>query len=275
MGYTPYQLVYQLATPTVEPIVSEGMLTFNEGDNQIEVGTGLVVRESAKFVWNGTVSYTYNSGTPGAQLAKYKVKDFINIYENNKKKYGVVRTVRTTHNGTALDIFPDLYNPSAAYSVTYLMLDKSPIVPFSGSYATNEKAMLQELTDSVQQNATAVSVLLNKKVDKDAPGWITPTLLNGWVNFSTVYYEAGYTKTSNGWVHFRGIIRNGVVGQNIFVLPAGFRPSKMVILGAISHNNTTYMPSAVRVYPDGSVLLDVGSFYHLSLESVNPFLAEQ
>ncbi|WP_025720186.1 hypothetical protein, partial [Paenibacillus sp. 1-18] len=33
-GYTPYQLVYQLATPTVEPIVSEGQLSFVEGDNQ-------------------------------------------------------------------------------------------------------------------------------------------------------------------------------------------------------------------------------------------------
>ncbi|MBJ8192715.1 hypothetical protein JDS79_38910, partial [Bacillus cereus] len=48
-GYTPYQLVYQLATPTVEPIVSEGQLAFNEGDNQVEVGTGIVLREKAKL----------------------------------------------------------------------------------------------------------------------------------------------------------------------------------------------------------------------------------
>ncbi|PJN56108.1 hypothetical protein PAEVO_28310 [Paenibacillus sp. GM2FR] len=274
--WTLYQLVYQLATPTVEPIVSEGVLTFNEGDNQIEVGTGIVVREGAVFAAETPTSgYSYNAVVPGAGQAKYKVRDFLNVYESSRPISGYTKTLRTTHNGAAIALPRGLFNASAAYSVTYLMLDTSPIVPFSGSYAANEKGMLQELTDAVQQNATAVSVLMNKKADKDAPGWIMPTLLNGWVNFSTVYNEAGYTKTSNGWVHFRGIIRNGAVGQNIFVLPAGFRPSKMVILGAISHNNTTYIPSAVRVYPDGSVLLDVGSFYHLSLESVDPFPAEQ
>ncbi|WP_049885697.1 hypothetical protein [Paenibacillus sp. ICGEB2008] len=47
-GYTPYKLVYQLATPTVEPIISEGQLSFIEGDNQVEVGTGIVLREGVK-----------------------------------------------------------------------------------------------------------------------------------------------------------------------------------------------------------------------------------
>ncbi|MDL1163629.1 hypothetical protein P0100_21690 [Yersinia pestis] len=274
-NWTPYQLVYQLATPTVESIISEGMLTFNEGDNLIEVGTGIVVRESAKFVSNGSSSFTFNSNVLGATYAKFKVKDFIEVFENNKRKYGTVRTVRTISNGTTLDIPDAIYDKTAVYSVTYLMLDTSPITPFIGSYAANEKAMLQELTDAVQQNATAVSVLMNKKADKDAPGWITPTLLNGWVNFSTDYYGAGYLKTSDGLVCFRGVIRNGTVGQNIFILPPGFRPSRTLILDAISHNNSTYIASAIRVYPDGRVFLDVGSFYHLSLESINPFLAEQ
>lgn len=44
-NWTPYQLVYQLAIPTVEPITSEGQFTFVEGDNQIEVGTGIVLHE--------------------------------------------------------------------------------------------------------------------------------------------------------------------------------------------------------------------------------------
>ncbi len=66
-NYTPYQLVYQLATPTVEPIVSEGMLTFNEGDNQVEVGTGIVVRESVipSLDSNGV----WNIGNPGANYS--------------------------------------------------------------------------------------------------------------------------------------------------------------------------------------------------------------
>jgi hypothetical protein len=278
MGYTPYQLVYQLATPTVEPIVSEGMLTFNEGDNQIEVGTGIVIRENA--VPSKDSNNVWNIGNPVANQAskgfKYKAKSVIAVYKNSLRDYEWLQYVTEKYGALVQEKQPNaIYDPSAAYSATYLMLDKSLIVPFNGSYAANEKAMLQELTDAVQQNATAVSVLMNKKVDKDQPGWITPTLLNGWVNFSTDYYGAGYVKTSDGLVFFRGIIRNGPVGQNIFILPPGFRPSKTLILDAISHNNSTYIASAVRVYPDGRVFLDVGSFYHLSLESINPFLAEQ
>lgn len=279
-NWTPYQLVYQLATPTVEPIISEGMLTFNEGDNQVEVGTGIVVRESAKPVNAGDGTFWINGRTSPSYPLLKKPSKLLSVYKNNlpddawmsrpvdagyENVYGLVQG--------RLEV--GLFDRSAAYSVTYLMLDKSPIVPFTGSYAANEKAMLQELTDAVQQNATAVSVLMNKKADKDQPGWITPTLLNGWVNFSTDYYGAGYVKTSDGLVFFRGIIRNGPVGQNIFILPPGFRPSKTLILDAISHNNSTYIASAIRVYPDGRVFLDVGSFYHLSLESINPFLAEQ
>ncbi|WP_139257451.1 hypothetical protein [Desulforamulus aeronauticus] len=37
MGYTPYQLHYQLATPTTEVVPHEGELVLHEGANQIEV----------------------------------------------------------------------------------------------------------------------------------------------------------------------------------------------------------------------------------------------
>ncbi|MFE0554775.1 hypothetical protein ACFW1P_02405 [Paenibacillus sp. NPDC058910] len=105
-----------------------------------------------------------------------RVNEFITYYEKNK--------------------LTDSYDPSAAYSVTYLMLDKSLIGPFAGSYAANEKAMLEELTDAVQQSATAVNVLMQQKVEKDQPiVWINPTLLNGWSGVSGETLQ--YTKVGS------------------------------------------------------------------------------
>ncbi len=260
-GYTPYQLVYQLATPIVEPIEYEGMLTFNEGDNQIEVGTGIVLRESTKpygtATTGGTKVINYKFADVNTWL-KYQLKEFVGIYRNGALDPAWdIKTAGSAGQGLYFaQCFPEKYDDYAAYSVTYKMLDTSPIAPFSGSYATNEKAMLQELTDSVQQNATAVSVLMNKKVDKDAPGWITPTLLNGWTRGDNFAYQ----KMSNGMVIFRGNVGNGTLSSTIplLTLPVGYRPKQVLYFPVSARNGTGttgYGTLRFLIHPDGTVTL--------------------
>ncbi|MGW8822216.1 hypothetical protein ACWGNU_08835 [Paenibacillus lautus] len=275
--YTPYQLVYQLATPTVEPVVSEGMLTFNEGDNQIEVGTGIVVRESTKpyggAITGGLVVVNYKYADVDTWL-KYPLKSFVGVYRNGM--LDPVWDIKPAGNaGRGLNFAqtpPDKFDPSAAYSVTYMMLDKSPIVPFSGTYAVNEKAMLQELTDAVQQNATVVSVLMNKKEDIDKPKiWIKPTLINGWVYFGNGP-TVEYSKTSNGLVLLKGKIKSGVIADTIFNLPPGYRP-KEDLLFAVRGFDTGNRMVAVTVGKTGVVIAyDINTEIHL--DGI-VFLAEQ
>ncbi|ACX67583.1 hypothetical protein [Paenibacillus sp. Y412MC10] len=256
-----YQLVYQLAKPTVESIVSEGMLTFNEGDNQVEVRTGLVVRESAIPVVSGNGYYWINGRTTPSYPLKNRPSRILHIYKNNLHNVGWVNSpvdagYYDTYGLVQTRIEIELFDPSASYSITYLMLDTSPIVPFIGSYAANEKAMLQELTDTVQQNATAVSVLMNKKVDKDAPGWITPTLLNGWTRGDNFAYQ----KMSNGMVIFRGNVGNGTLSSTIplLTLPVGYRPKQVLYFPVSARNGTGttgYGMLRFLIHPDGTVTL--------------------
>ncbi|GIP05335.1 hypothetical protein J28TS4_37420 [Paenibacillus lautus] len=254
-NWTPYQLLYRLAKESIEPIVSEGMLTLNEGDNQIEVGTGIVIRERAVFAAETPTSgYSYNAVVPGAGQAKYKVKDFLSVYESGRPISGYTKVLRTTHNGAAINVPRDLFNTSAAYSVTYLMLDTSPIVPFTGSYSANEKAMLQELTDAVQQNATAVSALTNRKVDKSASDWIIPTLMNSWVSTADAA-PLRYMKDSNGAVRIVGRVSKGAISSGIllFVLPEGYKPSVLHIFASLGTGDTGMFPCEITVNPDGFV----------------------
>lgn len=272
-NYTPYQLVYQLATPTVEPIVSEGMLTFNEGDNQIEVGTGMVVRERANPILHNNTHYLLNHELYPASLFKYANKKIIKLYRDNQpdpRWYTVDDNY--AHGNERASIIVDLYDPSAAYSVTYLMLDKSPIVPFTGSYAANEKAMLQELTDVVQQNATAVSVLMNKKADKDKPiVWIEPTLINGAAVYpDTAFRRPSYSRTADGLVIMSGLIRITSSGSSAFILPVGYRPSKMLIFSCTIGGGDVL---EVRVDKTGA-LIPMGAVDWVSLEGIR-FIAEQ
>lgn len=60
--------------------------------------------------------------------------------------------------------------------------------------------------------------------------WITPTLLNSWVNYNTAYVGAGYRKLSDGLVVMHGIVKSGTAGSVIFNLPAGYRPSQAIIV---------------------------------------------
>lgn len=279
-NWTPYQLVYPIATPTVEPIVSEGMLTFNEGDNQIEIGTGMVVRESTKPYGNAStgnlkvINYKYNDGGVDTWL-KNPLKSFVGIYRNGMIDLAwEIKQPGTTARGLNFaQIQPDRFDSSAAYSVTYLMLDTSPIVPFIGSYAANEKAMLQELTDAVQQNATAVSVLMNKKTDKDKPiVWIEPTLINGATVYpDTAFRRPSYSRTADGLVSMSGLIRiTSSTGSAAFILPVGYRPSKMLIFSCTTGGGNVL---EVRVTNTGA-LSPMAAVDWVSLEGIR-FIAEQ
>ncbi|PQP82950.1 hypothetical protein C0Q44_16435 [Paenibacillus sp. PCH8] len=158
-----YQLVYQLAIPTVEPITSEGQLTLIEGDNQVEVGTGIVLREGTKPALStqwGTYEINSNaSSVVASNPLKYKAKKVMTIYKNgcsekwerstDANSYGLERAYRAV----------SLFDPSADYKVTYLMLDTFPIAAFVGSVPDNEKALLTNLVHDVQQGATSLSVV--------------------------------------------------------------------------------------------------------------------
>jgi hypothetical protein len=55
------------------------------------------------------------------------------------------------------------------------------------------------------------------------PEWNYPTLLNGWVTYSTAWGVPAYRKV-NGVVYMRGLIKDGLINTDLFVLPAGYRP---------------------------------------------------
>jgi hypothetical protein len=258
-GYTPYQLVYQLTTPVVEPIVSEGQLTFSEGDNQVEVGTGIVLREPVKPSLYPSATNRWMVNYIGAGGINNPLKNapskVLNVYGNNVSEafnWGVTTTSGTWYGNVYIDQLYT-YAPDKSYSVSYLMLEPSPVVPFTGSYAANEKTLLADLVDSVQQADTRVSVLESKKAEKDNPAWITPTLLNSWVSMGVL----GYRKKDNT-VQVKARIKSGVIGQPFMILPSGFRPLVGQVRPVQTYS-TTDVFGAVLLNADGKCIVSGGS----------------
>lgn len=99
--------------------------------------------------------------------------------------------------------------------------------------------------------------------------WIAPTLLNSWANYDTVNYNpVGYFKDTLGIVHLRGAMKNGTIGQVIFVLPAGYRPAKIEWHVAISCSPTTLTLALVTVSSDGNVVASNGANAWFSLDGI-------
>lgn len=280
--YTPYNLLYQLAKETVEPVLTEGSLLLSEGDNMVEVGTGIVLREpnAASVASNGVATFN------GAMYPlKYRAALINALYKNSAHIYLDASGLRTP--GTPLEISngpvwaslnPENYDPFAAYSVTYIKLDKSPVQSITGTLAANEKAQIGDLTAGVTEALQRVSVVEQKKAEKDAPPkapkWIFPTLLNGWVLSSNGVFPAQYSKDDNGIVYINGIVNGGATDTIIFTLPIGFRPKTTHRISAVMNSGTIYSVAIMDIKPNGNVSVAFsGTAAHVPLHCSFP--AEQ
>ena len=97
-----------------------------------------------------------------------------------------------------------------------------------GEYALNNKEMLGHLMKGIREKA-------NKKQED----WITPTLLNGWVEVPG--YSVGYYKDEFGIVRLRGRIMSGVMPSSMFMLPVGYRPKQSYTVPMLTGSKIDYI----------------------------------
>ncbi|SEL04626.1 pyocin knob domain-containing protein [Paenibacillus sp. OK003] len=164
--WKPYQLIYQLGTPTIEPITSEGQLTFNEGDNQVEVGTGMIIRESANPVYTSDVhkSYNINNYNLSAKLNS-KVKKILSVYKNDVRDYWEILRFNPESEvyGLELASMPaSQYDPSAYYTVTYQVQEQFSPISINGTIGVSEKSIIEQFINDSSNISRQLSVMESK-----------------------------------------------------------------------------------------------------------------
>ncbi|MBD2037669.1 hypothetical protein H6F76_22175 [Leptolyngbya sp. FACHB-321] len=93
--------------------------------------------------------------------------------------------------------------------------------------------------------------------------WQTPTLQNGWVNYSKAYNAPAYFKDSLGIVHLKGLVRAG--SGNIFTLPAGWRPASRELHAVATHPGEM---GRIDVLTNGQVFMVKGNNTWISLDGI-------
>ncbi|SCW43819.1 hypothetical protein SAMN04487970_100736 [Paenibacillus tianmuensis] len=283
VSQSPYKLQYQLATPTIEEITSEGGITLHEGLNQVEVGTGLIIRETIRWVDGEPLGYgvyyytNHQIMAGGSTKFRKRAKGTVTVYKNGCRDFS------TSSAGTSIDDWIKLdkiaFDPSAAYTVTYFALEQYALTcniqSIRAEYAGNIKSVVDTLAAGQSDMAARVGALEITRAQRVQSQWIKPTLLNGWVNYGDgAYTDAGYFKDELGIIHIRGLVKNGQLNASIFMLPLGYRPARAMVIPVATDGNGQLILGRLTIDFNGSVYHTLGGTGWFSLDGIS-FLAER
>lgn len=95
--------------------------------------------------------------------------------------------------------------------------------------------------------------------------WTDLTLQNSWVAYGGMYVPPQVTKTSDGVVHLRGLVRNGTATGVITTLPEGFRPNQRILTTIASADNY----ARLDIHTNGNVVMASGSNTWASLSGIS------
>ena len=108
-----------------------------------------------------------------------------------------------------------------------------------------------------------IETLYQEKANKAQEAWITPTLLNGWVE-ADASKAPRYMKDTLGFVHLKGMVKSGSNSSTIFTLPSGYRLDRY---GAFPVDaDGTF--GKINISPTGDITYLSGSNAGVSLENI-------
>ncbi|MED1405095.1 hypothetical protein P4U07_20155, partial [Bacillus mycoides] len=169
-NYTPYKLTYQLATPKIEVVQVEGDLVV-DGMTQVTVDGGISVREKVNFKLDVyDKKYKTNNLQLSGTALKNKVDTVIKVYKNGIEEKRITITKDSLAYGEECISIPEaIYDPSAEYTVTYLVLDKHQFTTNTTdvkvSYNQSVRSTVDELTVKQADTITGLSILQNLMTD--------------------------------------------------------------------------------------------------------------
>ncbi|STO12891.1 Uncharacterised protein [[Flavobacterium] thermophilum] len=169
-GYVPTspKAHYVLATPQTIVVTDkvEGDLVVN-GQTQIEVGSGVVIREKVIPYLDANNIYRINNHWGGNSDLKYKTTKILKIYKSSIDNTSVWTIINDNDNGYANGnawacTQKTNFDQAAEYTVTYLLLDRhlftANILAVTATYDSSLKSVVDSVVAKQSDIAATVSV---------------------------------------------------------------------------------------------------------------------
>jgi hypothetical protein len=180
-NFTPYKLSYVLATPQTVNVnhLVEGDIAVS-GPTQVEVTSGVVVREKVTPVLNNGVYYL-NTSSFSSSIFKSKAKTILKIYKNGvvDDKWNIVNNSQTANGTARADIKQVDYDTTTQYEVTYLVLDRhlhtvnatEVKASYSGSLKDTVDMNNEKLSDVATQTSINTNLIYRLLLQAKANNW--------------------------------------------------------------------------------------------------------
>lgn len=100
------------------------------------------------------------------------------------------------------------------------------------------------------------------------PAWGSFNLQNNWVHYSATYNTPEFTKTNNGRVFLKGLVKSGTAasGTVIATLPVGYRPSGRLVFQTSTSPNVA---ARIDVEANGNVIIYTGNNTWIALDGIS------
>jgi len=195
-----------------------------------------------------------NYNTPSWGLSSYAVDNTGRVHVQGLLKPGILTSGSIIFSmPAALAPSESLHIPAASVTWGHYNINASSQIIAKGSGSTYLSAQVMYYPASYNK-------------------WTTLTLQNSWVFYGGIYATPQYTKSPDGLVSLKGLIKSGVVtaGTVIAQLPVGYRPLARVLFGTVSNE----VDSRVDIDTNGNIMILTGSNVWLSLDDIT-FYADQ
>lgn len=166
-NYTPYKLSYVLVNPVTEEVKYEGDIILN-GLTQVEVGSGVIVREKANPVLlNGIYYINRKAGDSNDNPLKHKVLKIVDIYKglNSNLSKWQIETNNLAYGNQRLTTLQSKFDVTQDYFVTYLVLEREKfttnITNCKATFANNIRSSLNDVVEKQGENTRDISILFN------------------------------------------------------------------------------------------------------------------
>lgn len=80
-----------------------------------------------------------------------------------------------------------------------------------------------------------------------------PAFTNSWVNYGGSWSTAAFRIDAEGYVHLKGLVKNGTASTSIFTLPSGYRPNEQLLVSNSMYNGTTVTGDRLHINPTGTI----------------------
>jgi hypothetical protein len=142
------------------------------------------------------------------------------------------------------------------------------LVGETNAQTLTNKTLTSPKIDTINEETSAHGVIIDSLTIKDGEitqsSWTNATYQNSWVDNGTSNYSVGYMKDSMGFVHLRGVCKNGTAQSVIFTLPAGYRPSKMIFASGVAND----LWGGIQIASNGQVSCFTNTNVYVCLDNI-------